>query len=320
MSNTDRMCGVTCFYNLSQSKERLRNFATFRARWEKSGLPLLVIEWSPWGEFQLGDEPSDLIKYHQISGGAICWQKERLFNIAAEIMMSFNYDKIVYVDSDVLFPEDDFWVGQLAYELETHDVVQCFENVVCEYGDVTRAGPSTMSQYEKEGNILSSSPGGVWAFNKRFAEGAGWYENNMVGGGDSTMVHALLNDVPEYENSKTNLTPRNCPDSQWDHFVNWHRKVKRLDPKITYLKDVDIVSMQHGSNKGRKFQTRVFYNTGYSPDDHSFSNPGRPIQWQAQCPEILKNNLTRYFFERGYDEAYYDSINDHVKETITTIP
>ena len=57
------------------------------------------------------------------------------------------------------------------------------------------------------------------------------------------------------------------------------------------------------------FADRFDYLQGYNPYDHTFSLKGRPIQWQSQAPDAIKNNLARYFFERSRDEAYYDGFN-----------
>lgn len=303
---SDRICGITCYFNLSKSKERFRNFATFRARWQECGLPLLVIEWSPWGNFELNDPT-----VHQISGGALIWQKERLFSIGSEIASSLGYEKFIYTDADMLYPEGGKWASGISDMLDDYDAIQCFDNAICHYNDKTAVGPSVVKRYQVDDTFVGGSPGGVWAFNQKFALCGGWYDENLVGGGDSCLAYALLADVPDEPDrniSRSHHMLQATPETQWLHFVKYHKKIQRLKPKTTYLEGVDVDVMVHGTYVGRKFGQRFKYFEGYTPDLHTFKLPGRPVQWQAQAPELLQNNLARYFFERGYDEGFCDGI------------
>ena len=243
MNKADRLCGITCFYNLGNSEERLRNFATFRARWEKSGLPLLVIEWSPWGIFQLTDPVRDR-NVHQISGGAICWQKERLLNIGLEMMLGAGYEKFICVDGDLVYDEDSDWVNKFSDALGEYDVVQGFSQAVCKYNDCVRVGESVVKCYREKGNFNRSSPGGVWGFNKAFATEVGWYEDNIIGGGDSCLSYSVLIDPPPAnQNSKDvarkSRTVRTCTSSQWGHFVDYHKRVGRFAPRVSSISSWD---------------------------------------------------------------------------------
>jgi hypothetical protein len=71
------MWAITSYYNPAHYQSRLENYKTFR---KKLGLPLLTIEFSYDGEFQLNSSNADILI--QVAGGDILWQKERLLNLA----------------------------------------------------------------------------------------------------------------------------------------------------------------------------------------------------------------------------------------------
>ena len=71
------MWAITSYFNPARYKNRLSNFRVFRAN---LGVPLVTVELSFDGNFELSEKDSDILI--QVSGGAVLWQKERLLNVA----------------------------------------------------------------------------------------------------------------------------------------------------------------------------------------------------------------------------------------------
>ena len=89
-------------------------------------MPLLTVEWSPDGRFDLID--SDAEKVIRVSGGDLMWQKERLLNTAVSELPS-ECDQVAWLDCDVVF-SDVGWLSLMLAELQHAVVVQLFSQVV----------------------------------------------------------------------------------------------------------------------------------------------------------------------------------------------
>ena len=71
------MWAMTSYINPMRYKRRFTNYKMFR---EKLGIPLVTVELSFDGHFELTDKDADILI--QISGGAVLWQQNRLLNVA----------------------------------------------------------------------------------------------------------------------------------------------------------------------------------------------------------------------------------------------
>lgn len=75
---------VTSYYNSAGYQRRLQNFKLFR---QFLNAPLLVVELSGSGDFQLDENDGDIVL--QLQGEDRLWQKERLINIGAKALWPF---------------------------------------------------------------------------------------------------------------------------------------------------------------------------------------------------------------------------------------
>lgn len=100
MNNSKReslTIAVTSYFNPLNYQSRKDNYILFKNQLQ---IPLLTIEWSPEGKFDLTEKDADFLI--QLSSGDLMWQKERLLNIAfSEIPSHFEY--IAWLDSDIIF-------------------------------------------------------------------------------------------------------------------------------------------------------------------------------------------------------------------------
>ena len=66
------MWAITSYFNPVGYRRRLSNYRTFRA---DLAVPLVAVELSFDGRFELTDDDADILI--QLSGGAVLWQKDR---------------------------------------------------------------------------------------------------------------------------------------------------------------------------------------------------------------------------------------------------
>lgn len=117
------MWAITSYYNPAHYKRRLMNYGAFR---EKLGIPLVTVELSFDGRFELTKNDADVVV--QISGGAVLWQKERLLNLALKSVPS-DVNNIAWIDCDVMFERPD-WMEEANQQLREFNVVQLFSDQV----------------------------------------------------------------------------------------------------------------------------------------------------------------------------------------------
>jgi hypothetical protein len=84
------------------------------------------VELSFDGRFELTDDDADILI--QLSGGALLWQKERLFNIAIKSVPQ-NVRNIAWLDCDIIFERPD-WMNEAAQKLSEANVVQLYSEFV----------------------------------------------------------------------------------------------------------------------------------------------------------------------------------------------
>ena len=110
------MWAITSYFNPVGYKRRLSNYRIFRAN---LGVPLVTVELSFDGEFELKEKDADILI--QLSGGAVLWQKERLLNFAIKAVPS-DVKRIAWLDCDVILKRAD-WVEEAKRQLNEFNVI-----------------------------------------------------------------------------------------------------------------------------------------------------------------------------------------------------
>ena len=211
-----RLWAITSYFNPVGYRRRLSNYRTFRAN---LAVPLVTVELSFDGRFELTDDDADILI--QLSGGAVLWQKERLLNIAIQSVPQ-NAKNIAWLDCDVIFERPD-WMDEAEQKLSEASVVQLYSELVdlgpdgyranVQHHDVRLTGHSIVSAINSSGlkqldaavesgkDIRQPFPFGMaWAARRKILEGHGLYDAMIIGGGDRAMVHAMYGqfEVPLY--------------------------------------------------------------------------------------------------------------------------
>ena len=105
--------GITAFFNPTDSKKRVENLRQFAAGVREQGLKLMIVELA-FGDQEARAEDSD--KLIGLTGGALCWQKERLLNIGLDNLPS-DCDRVAWLDGDIVF-QNELWVREALEALD----------------------------------------------------------------------------------------------------------------------------------------------------------------------------------------------------------
>lgn len=200
--------GIVAYFNPGGYENKKVNYRRFRESSKRQGLPLIVVEAATAERsHELSKNDADLVV--QVRTSSVLWQKERLLNIALEHLPA-ECDKVVWLDADVLF-QDDNWVGKTSSLLEKFPVVQPFSNVVYLHPEMHTIPPSSkdLVHVESWGNALrrSAQPKEVWRLNPKpghavaarrsILDHIGFYDKMIVGGGDSVMMSGFTGIDPD---------------------------------------------------------------------------------------------------------------------------
>lgn len=284
---------LTCYYNPLHGDLRLRNYQTFRRH---LGIPLIAVEWSAHGHFELREEDADHLI--QVSGGDLLWQKERLLNIGLEKARELDVDKIAVLDADIVF-ENPSWYEAVTQGLEKNVFVQCFQSIrylraydyttlshqaLCD-SPVEHAIEGLFKFLEKGQSLydeasrgllsvaavkLRGNPGLGTAINLKKVPDWRHYEGNIVGGGDLAMVAAINHQTDEL----FDMVPH-TPEQQ-RHLLSWAQAVNVDSISIGSVKE-QVMHLWHGEIKDRQYRQRfsVLTQHGYDPVVHvDFEIPG----------------------------------------------
>jgi len=123
VAKAPRCWAITCYFNPVGYESRLANYKTFR---ESLGIPLLTVEWSVDGRFDLSESDAEILV--QTSSPDLMWQKERLLNIGLRALPD-SVELVAWLDCDVIFTRSDWWTAATR-ELETSSVVQLFSRCI----------------------------------------------------------------------------------------------------------------------------------------------------------------------------------------------
>jgi hypothetical protein len=167
--------------------------------------PISRLELSFDGRFELTNDDADILI--ELSGGAVLWQKERLFNLAIKAVPS-TVKKIAWLDCDVLLNQTD-WIDEATRQLDEFNVIQLFSGAIhlkpeqsahepdlhtdhCVPGIATLSNAWELLEFganQKTPPVYQE--GLAWATHRRLLEEHSFYDAAIVGGGDSLMMAAM---------------------------------------------------------------------------------------------------------------------------------
>ena len=209
-----KFIGVSTFFNPGRYENKVDNFRKFRRSVSAQGLRMLCVELAfGLAQHQLAAADCDIMVHRRTALGNTLWQKERLLNVALEVLPK-TVEKVMWLDSDLIFLNDN-WVPETAELLDQFPVVQPFgwmtylpADAGIAYAEEKLAtlplgqgvggvyhsaglGISSFGDVVYRANFILGHPGFAWAARREVITASGFYDRSVIGGGDRIMVNAF---------------------------------------------------------------------------------------------------------------------------------
>ena len=180
---TGDLWGLVAYWNPRGYRSRRRNFEVFRRR---VGVPLVVVEMRT-ATPDLSARDAEV--YLGVPPGAELWQKERLYNLALELVPD-EAEYVATLDADVIFSSPD-WAAKAVRTLGDHPVVQLWNRVrflgpgsleVPDADEGMTEARSSASELAcgREADVVCET-GRAWAMHKDLVKKHGFYDRSVVG-------------------------------------------------------------------------------------------------------------------------------------------
>jgi hypothetical protein len=314
---------ITAYFNPQRARRRYANYQVFR---RALPLPLLTVEWSPDGCFELGPDAADQVLH--LAGGDLMWQKERLLNTAVTALPG-DCDAVAWLDCDVLFPDAD-WVAQMESGLRRASMLQLFSRVVHlppESGAppegthgpggatlvrtaLARTGaadigagraldhPDAAESAERHRLARRPSSGHAWAARRELLSAHSLYDACIGGVGDMAIALAALGHADRFIGDY----PLNA--AQVAHYRHWAEPFARAVGGRVGCLPGPIYHLFHGHMVDRQYRSRLapLAAGGFDPRLHLTAAAHGPWEWSGRA-EPLRLLMAEYFAGRREDAA-----------------
>jgi hypothetical protein len=305
-----RLWGITSYFNPEGFGRRRANYREFRTGLE---VPLLVVEWSADGRFELRESDADILV--QLSSPDLMWQKERLLDIALRALPD-HVDRVAWLDCDVVFRTPG-WSTAAARELETHEVAQLFGRCFYLGPDSTEeeAVPSIvhldrqLTNDDDRFRRLWGKPapgarrrdrlaGLAWAGRRELLERHGFYDACVFGAGDRALACAAFGQHRVAEQAWLR-TPQ-----QRRHYHAWADRFASDVALRVGLVGGDLLHLWHGTLESRQHGVRH-----QAAEAHEF-DPEKDIAvdprtglWRWATPKPALHRAVAEFFRQRQEDG-----------------
>lgn len=226
--------------------------------------------------------------YH-LRSSSYMFYKESLCRLL-ETKIPKKYKKIAFLDADLLFPDDE-WYSKLSAKLDSYDVVQGFEYahwLDLTYKNVTLTRESAVKS-TTETFSHAYHPGFVWGFRRDWYNRVGFFDLALSGSGDTLSVAAWMKQKLPRNSHSLPMSIRR----EYDEFCKMHR------PKISYLKNVHVFHLYHGSRANRQYVDRhAILNVKYDIREMIAKNACGVYEWIWSS---INKQMLLYFVGRDDD-------------------
>ena len=316
---------VSCLFNPCGSRCRVENFKAFQRGIRESGAHCLFVELA-FGDkpFELDDD-RDVIR---LRAQDVLWHKERLLNIGIQRLLDEGFEKIAWLDGDILF-DDPQWPQRVAAKLDEVNLCQVYNTVSIagETGTIPEVGVCSVKYFMETRSLYSQSAQVASGFlrgrMKGGQSGFGWaaradvlrdvmlFDKAIVGGGDKLMLAASLHENREdAELEVLTHSDRSCEQCGYRNYspaysrcfmdwaVRWNAAVAG---QVGYV-DLHIRDMYHGVRADRKYMARreILYRHQFNPAIDLTEDGAGCLAWATDKP-TLHHDVESYFLSRRED-------------------
>jgi hypothetical protein len=297
----DDLWAITSYFNPAGYRRRLANYRTFARHLD---VPLLTVELAFDDDFELGADDADILV--QLRGGDVMWQKERLLNIALRALPP-DCRKVAAIDCDLVFESSD-WAARTSRILDSVTLVQPFSHafwtppgwqpggavdpgdfVFRSAGYLIDAGMPSDAAVCGRGDEIRCAHGMAWAARRSLWETYGFYDANIVGGGDTSLFRAAFG-YPDLVVERFEMDRRRAR-----HFRAWAEPLyDAVKGDVGYVAG-DIYHLWHGAFQDRRYVERYhrLAALGFDPDADIALGDSGVWRWNTDKPEL-------HAFVRGY--------------------
>ncbi|HKX19636.1 MAG TPA: hypothetical protein VJT33_16670 [bacterium] len=306
-----RLWAITCYFNPIHYRRRMANYRAFR---QHLTVPLVTVELSFDGRFDLEDGDADVLI--RIGRGTILWQKERLLNIALASIPRW-CDYVAWLDCDIIFDGDD-WTVRAAEALERCDLVHLFherydlpshvraDDVFSWTGLPTAYSVMwlrSMGRAAAEDLFLANAPlerqstaGLAWASPRAVLDRHGLYDACVLGSGDRVILCSALG---EFAHGQQTILMN---ARQAEHYIKWARPYHdTVGGRAGYIEG-RVFHLWHGDRQDRRYGTRHMdlSTFDFDPFTDIVQDDRGSWRWNSRKP-ALHAYIARYFAERCED-------------------
>jgi hypothetical protein len=279
-----------CFvvFNPSQSKRIVMNYFYVKNKLVSQGLPVFTLE------LVYKDCEPEIPDAFHVSSSSFLFHKENLYRILEKKIPS-NYTKLAFLDADIYFSDKE-WYTKTSELLNTYDVVQPFERahwLDLTYKKFLRTKTSIVCDQNSEWNF-QYHPGFAWCMRRDFYTKVGFFDYAIGGGGDMLTVAAWL----------CKILPDRCETLSPPLQKKYIEFQQGPQPRITFLKDIEIYHLFHGTLENRQYNTRHTV-LQIEKDIEELIEPNKEGVWEWKDKETWNPLFLTYFKKRDDDGIGY---------------
>jgi hypothetical protein len=304
-----RLWALTCLFNPQRYRRRVANYRVFR---RNLGVPLVAVEMSFDGRFELEEDDADILV--RVEGGDVLWQKERLLNFGVSRLPP-ECRAVAVLDCDIVF-ENAAWPARALDCLERSPAVQLFSEA-----HFLRAGAE--STFDLSGAQLRESsaravrsaipahaclvplPGNEhgrytaglgWAFRRELLEHHGLFDGCVIGGGDTALGCALWGAFEAVEERHA-MSP-----GQASYYREWAQPLyARVRGNVDFVEG-NLFHLWHGEldHRRRRLRHLDLKAQDFDPRRDIALHASGSWRWATQKP-ALHRLLVDYFAARRED-------------------